>query len=180
MAGTIPNFHIESAKVQLGPLARTNLFLFEIPALPSKVRGDIKDIMFGCESAQVPGVTNEVQKVPWMNSEYKIPGNSTYEDFRVGIRVAEHLRILDILDSWYKVIYDPSTGIQGVPADCWVSARVSLLNYQGVIKKVWTLHDMWPSAIEAIELNREGSDKMVVNVTFTYNWHEITVGGRNS
>lgn len=170
MAWNSRNFAIETALKKLGPLARANLFLFEINSVPGG--GSPEDIVFSAESAGVPKVSNEAQEVPWMNGVYKTPGVSKYDTMDVSLRVSEldGMKIYDTIYNWYKLIYNPETGIQRPPAECMVDGTVTLLNYQGEVKKQWKMIGMFPLNFGGTPLNRDTADKQAMPVTFAYTY----------
>lgn len=164
------NFAIEAAMKTLGPLARSNLFLFEINQIPGG--GSPEDIVFAAESASVPKVSNETQEIPWMNGIYKMPGVSKYDTMEVNMRISElnGMKVYDTIEYWYKLIYNPETGVQEPPASCMVDGTVSLLNYQGEIKKKWKLVGLFPTNFGGTALSRDNAEKQVMLVTFAYTY----------
>jgi hypothetical protein len=171
----VSNFSIASAMSVMGPLARQNLFLFEINKVPSG--GNAEDIRFAVEKASVPQSKNDPMKVPWMNSEYKIPGITTYEPISIDLRISEqnNMRIYDTIYNWYKMIYDPATGIQMVPKLTMTDAKVSLLNYQGKTIKTWDIMHIFPTSCGGTSLSRDSGDKQVMAIEFAYTY--ATLGG---
>jgi len=166
----INTFSIEAAISQMGPLARQNLFLFEINSIPGG--GLPEDIRFSAETASVPSSKNEAQTVPWMNSEYKIPGITKYDNISVALRVSEqnNMRIYNLIYNWYRKIYDPATGIQEVPYTTMAEGKISLLNYQGDTVKSWDVIHMFPLSCGGTTLSRDSSDKQVMTIEFAYTY----------
>ena len=169
----IPNFHIEAARTRLGPLARQNLFLFEIPGINFLGGNYYDDIVFSAEAASVPGFSTETQLVPWMNSEYKIPGAVKYENFDVTFRISENFRVYDILTKWAYKIYDPRTGVCAAPDELILDARVTLLSWQGARMRTWLIHGMYPENIQNVTLDRGDSTPQKASVTFAYGFWEL-------
>jgi hypothetical protein len=166
----LSNFSIMAAMEKLGPLARQNLFFFEINSIPGG--GDPEDIRFSAETATVPKSTNEPMLVPWMNSEYKIPGITKYEAIEVGLRVSEqnNMRIYNLIYNWYKRIYDPATGIQMVPISTMTDAKITLLNYQGLPIKQWDVVNLFPTNCGGTTLTRDSGDNQVMSISFDYTY----------
>lgn len=173
MAATVDNFSIGAAMQHLGPLARTNLFLFEISKLPCA--GDPNDIRFSAETATVPKSSNDPMVVPWMNSEYKIPGVTKWENISVGLRVSEqnNMRIYDLLYNWYLMIYDPDTGVQLPPSQTMTDGKITLLNYQGEIVKSWDVVNLFPTNCGGTGLDRGNADKQVMTIDFAYTYAKL-------
>lgn len=168
----INNFSIESAMTTLGPLARSNLFLFEINNVPGGGYSASEDIRFASETASVPQSTNEPMVTPWMNSEYKTPGVTKYADISVALRISElqNMRIYDSLYAWYSMIYDPETGIQIAPASTMSNAKISLLNYQGNVVKYWDVYHIFPKGFGGTPLDRGNTEKQVMTIEFAYTY----------
>lgn len=166
----VNNFSIIAAMTTLGPLARQNLFFFEINDVPNG--GNPEDIRFAAETASVPKSSNDPMIVPWMNSEYKIPGITKYENIEVGLRVSEanNMRIYNLIYNWYKMIYDPATGIQQTPRSTMRDGKVLLLNYQGNTVKTWDVVNMFPTSCGGTALTRDSGDKQVMSVSFAYTY----------
>lgn len=173
-------FSIGAAMAALGPLARQNLFLFEINSVPGG--GSPEDIRFSAETASVPKSTNDPMLVPWMNSEYKIPGITKYENIEVALRVSEqnNMRIYDLLYNWYQLIYNPANGQQQVPASTMKDGKITLLNYQGGIVKAWDVINMFPTSCGGTPLTRDSGDKQVMTVSFAYTYATMNNGGYGS
>lgn len=167
---SVSNFSIQAALANLGPLARQNLFLFEINQVPGG--GLPEDIRFSAESATVPKSTNDPMVVPWMNGDYKIPGVTKYENIEVGLRVSElnNMRIYNLIYNWYKMIYDPATGIQQVPSTTMKDGKITLLNYQGNPVKTWDVINMFPTNCGGTTLSRESAEKQVMSISFAYTY----------
>jgi phage tail-like protein len=173
----IDNFAIGAAMTHLGPLARQNLFLFEINSIPGG--GLPEDIMFAVEKASIPKSKTDPMKIPWMNSEYKIPSTTTYEDISVGLRVSEQngMHIYDTIYNWYKMIYDPATGIQMPPAlTMSQGAKISLLNYQGSVVKTWDIMNIFPTECGGTDLSRDSAEKQVMTINFAYTYATMNSG----
>jgi len=168
---SVSNFSIGAAMSVMGPLARQGLFLFEINKVPAG--GSVEDIRFSAESASVPQSKNEPMNVPWMNSEYKIPGITKYENISVALRVSEqnNMRIYNTIYNWYKMIYNPATGVQEVPKTTMVDGTISLLNYQGNMVKRWDVAHMFPTNCGGTPLSRDAAnDKQIMTIEFAYTY----------
>jgi phage tail-like protein len=166
----LSTFSIGAAMTQMGPLARQNLFLFEINSVPGG--GLPEDIRFSAETASVPNSKNDAMLVPWMNSEYKIPGITKYDNISVALRVSEqnNMRIYNLIYNWYRKIYDPFTGIQEVPFYTMTDAKISLLNYQGNTVKAWDVVNLFPLSCGGTALSRDNADKQVMTIEFAYTY----------
>lgn len=164
------SFSINAALTTLGPLARANLFYFEIFNVPSG--GNPEDIRFSAETASVPQSTNDIMTVPWMNSEYKIPGITKYEDITVNFRISEQndMRIYNVLYNWYRMIYNPSTGVQLPPNETFSDGKITLLNYQGESVKEWDIFNMFPTNMGGTALDRGNAEKQVMTIKFAYTY----------
>jgi hypothetical protein len=178
---SIENFSIISAMNTLGPLARANLFYFEINSVPGGAGGNSsEDIRFAAESASVPKSSNTPMVVPWMNSDYKIPGVTAWDNISVALRVSEAngMRIYDTLNNWYKMIYNPDNGVQQVPATTMATAKISLLNYQGEVTKYWDVYKLFPTSVGGTPLDRGNAEKQIVTIEFAYTYAKL--GGGSS
>lgn len=174
---SLGNFSIQAAMTKLGPLARQNLFFFEINRIPGG--GLPEDILFSAEKATVPQSKNDPMKIPWMNSEYKIPSITTYEDITVGLRVSiqNNMRIYDLIYKWYQMIYNPATGIQQTPSTTMTDGKISLLDYSGNTIKTWSVAHMFPTNCGGTDLDRGSPEKQVMNITFAYTYATMGSGG---
>lgn len=173
MASTVDNFSIGAAMQSLGPLARQNLFLFEISNLPGG--GNPEDIRFAAETSTVPKSSNEPMTIPWMNSEYKIPGVTKWENISVALRVSEqnNMRIYDIINNWYLMIYNPDTGVQLPPKQTMTDGKITLLNYQGEIVKTWDVINLFPTNCGGTTLDRNNAEKQIMTIEFAYTYAKL-------
>jgi len=169
MAADETTFYIEAARAYIGTLARTNLFMFEIGQVPGGL-GQPEDVLFFAETAVIPGTTTEEITVPWMNSNYKYVGPTTYGQFDIQFRVNEDYTTLDMIQAWHSFVYDPTTGIVGLPSDYQCDGLVSVLTFQGEVARQYQFIGMFPTNVPDINLAREGGGNMVMPVTFSYQY----------
>jgi len=169
-------FSVAAAVGKLGSLARNSLFLFEI----NKNNTDLnEDILFACESCDMPQAQNTPITVPWMNSEYKIPGPTKYQDITATYRIKEKDDIVySSLYDWYNKIYNPKTGVmESQIGNYTTTAFLKLIGYDGTFRRQWTIYNMFPTNFGGVKLSRTDDNIQIISITFAYLY--ATVQGVN-
>lgn len=162
------------SKLQFGG-ARPNLFriIMTFPSLLSTATTS-EEMAFLCKAAQLPSSSVGVIPVPFMGREFKVAGDRTYEEWNVTVYNDNDFLIRDTMERWMDKINSARGNIGLVaPSGYMVDAFVQQLDRQQNIRKQYRFVDMFPSSVEAIDLNMENTNVIEeFSVTFQYQYWE--------
>ena len=162
-------FNVNTFKTNLyGGGARPNLFKVHIGGMDSP-------FSFMCKAANIPASTIASVDVNYMGRILKVPSNRTYEDWTVTIINDENWSIRSKFEKWMDEINTPESNIRIDPFGVTVASNVyqdgfvEQLGKNGSSLAVYDFKNMFPTEIEAIDLNWGTNDEIEeFTVTFAY------------
>ena len=170
--------NINDFKAKLaGGGARANQFKVTMP-FPgyAQVGGEIEDLAFLCQAAELPGMAITAIEVPFRGRAIKIAGDRTIADWTIKVINDTNFKLRNAFERWMNGINN-MTDNEGLtnPVDYQVDAFVDQLDRNGNQIKTYTLRGVFPTSINAIPLDYAAkSDLSETSVTLAYQYFEST------
>jgi hypothetical protein len=144
-------------------------YLFEI-LLTDPPGGDGSDFALKVNSTVLPsGITYEPIEIPEGGTVLKEAGRAIPpRTWTVECREFEDAGVLDLLQAWRNVIYNPETGLRGSPSDYKTDAYLKLKKSDGTTYKTAKIFGIWPETVDDATLDKATSDMLRIPVTFSY------------
>jgi hypothetical protein len=170
----MPNINDFKAKLAGGG-ARANQFKVVMP-FPgyAQVGGEIEDLAFLCQGAQLPAMTLTNVDVPFRGRQVKIAGDRTFADWTITVLNDTNFKLRNAFERWQNGINN-MTDNEGLtnPVDYQVDAFVDQLDRNGNTIKSYTLRGAYPNAVAEIPLNFGTNNEVeTFDVTFSYQYFE--------
>ncbi|NNK82760.1 MAG: hypothetical protein HKO92_06530 [Flavobacteriaceae bacterium] len=128
-------------------------------------------LQFRCTAAALPGRTID-QIVTSLDGfdvsdAGRIPGPRTWTTtFTEGTDV----QVIERVDSWQKLIYDPVTGVQASRADYKRTATIELYGNDKSVTLTRTLVGIWPTDMGEIAFDKASSEAVTLDVTWAFDY----------
>ena len=134
---------------------------------------------FLCRSAQVPALTIGEVAVPYRGRTIYLAGDRTYDAWTVTIYNDRAFSVRSVLENWMDDMSDiggTSKSNTLSSAAYYGSATVWQMDRSNNPIRLYTLHGLWPTTIDAIDLSYDANDAVEeFGATFRFNW--MTIGG---
>jgi hypothetical protein len=156
--------------------ARPSLFMAHInfpTGIGSGAAGAGLASRFLIKATSLPSSTLGIIELPFMGRKIKIAGDRTFEDWETTLINDEKMLVRSAIEKW-------SDGINGMQSNSTIfsksmeyrsTADVTQLSLQGTPIRTYTFHNVWPSAVAAIEVGWETTDTISeFSVTWTYDY----------
>jgi len=159
--------------------------LFEVILNMPVTGADVADkFRFVCSASQLPAMTSGVIEVGYFGRKTKIAGDTVFADWTVNVMNDEDFLIRDALEKWKNTINTLETNIRvpiqgnsqgqiqgGIEGYKNVDALVLQYGKAGDILRSYKMISVWPSNIEAINLDWERTNAVeTFAVTFAYDY----------
>lgn len=154
--------------------SRSYLFLVEITEIPSALgTADRGIITWFVSKTETPHQSNGVVKVPWMNSEIKIPGKTTFDDWSVTVRDSKG--IYEFFQNWLNLTFDKeaSFGISNYPNEVTGKINVKQIDEKGMGIRSFTLYHAWVADVEKISLGMSEEGIVEFGVKIVYDYYKL-------
>ena len=161
--------------------ARASLFMAEI-RFPAGVAGgaDASRISrFLIKSAALPASTLGIIELPFMGRKIKIAGDRTFEDWETTIINDEQMDVRTAIEGWSDAIngFQSNKPSFANSMDYRTSATITQLSTRGIPIRTYKFHEVWPSAIAAIDVAWETTDTIEeFSCTWTYDFFTASNG----
>src|SRR6056300_469217 len=170
----MPNINDFKAKLAGGG-ARANQFKVIMP-FPgyAQVGGEIEDLAFLCQGAQLPAMSLTNIDVPFRGRQVKIAGDRTFADWTITVLNDTSFKLRNAFERWQNGINN-MTDNEGLtnPVDYQVDAFVDQLDRNGNTIKSYTLRGAWPLNISAIDLDYDEKTEIeTFTVELQYQFYE--------
>ena len=168
--------NINDFKAKLsGGGARSNQYKVVMP-FPgyAQVGGEIEDLAFLCQAAELPGMAITPIEVPFRGRAIKIAGDRTIADWTIKVINDTNFKLRDAFERWMNGINN-MTDNEGLtnPVDYQVDAFVDQLDRNGNQIKSYTLRGVFPTALNPIALDYAAkSDLSETSITLAYQYFE--------
>ena len=168
--------NINDFKAKLsGGGARSNQYKVVMP-FPgyAQVGGEIEDLAFLCQAAELPGMEISKIEVPFRGRAIKIAGDRTIADWTIKVINDTNFKLRNAFERWMNGINN-MTDNEGLsnPVDYQVDAFVDQLDRNGNTIKSYTLRGVFPTNVNAIALDYTAkADLSETVVTLAYQYFE--------
>ena len=168
--------NINDFKAKLsGGGARSNQYKVVMP-FPgyAQVGGEIEDLAFLCQAAELPGMEISKIEVPFRGRAIKIAGDRTIEDWTIKVINDTNFKLRNAFERWMNGINN-MTDNEGLtnPVDYQVDAFVDQLDRNGNTIKSYTLRGVFPTALNPIALDYAAkTDLSETSITLAYQYFE--------
>jgi len=165
--------NINDFKAKLsGGGARSNQYKVVMP-FPgyAQVGGEIEDLAFLCQAAELPGMAITTIEVPFRGRAIKIAGDRSIADWTIKVINDTNFKLRNAFERWMNGINN-MTDNEGIanPSDYQVDGFVDHLDRNGNTLKSYTYRGLFPVALDAIALNYGTNDAVEeFGVTFQFN-----------
>jgi len=168
----MPRFDIDSFRAQFQGGARQYLFYYK-PSFPAGVAAgsDVEKMTYLVRSTVLPSTNVDDIMLNWQGFDYKIPGKYTYDDFTCTFNVDLDAKILEIFNTWQRLIHDPTTNIYNLPATVLADQQLELLGLDGKPLTKYKLVGAWPKYIAQVTLDYTANETATFDITFAYVYH---------
>lgn len=139
---------------------------FELLITPPS--GDAEVLLKSAEMAMAVSHNSEPLQLPYMNETIYIAGRPMYTPGSVTFRDMVTEPVYEILEDWYRFVYDVTTAKIGFAQDYKSMATLTLYDVKGGNAREWQLIGFWPQDISPEPPSHMGGDIMRLNCTFYY------------
>ena len=161
--------------------ARASLFMAEIKfpdaVAGGKHAGNISRFLI--KSAALPASTLGIIELPFMGRKIKIAGDRTFEDWETTIINDEQMDVRTAIEGWSDAIngFQSNKPSFANSMDYRTSATITQLSTRGIPIRTYKFHEVWPSAIAAIDVAWETTDTIEeFSCTWTYDFFTASNG----
>jgi len=164
--------NISSFKSQFQGGVRPNQFKVFMTKGPNGI--GTKNFEFLGKAAQIPGSTIGNVDVPYRGRQLKVPGDRTFEDWTLTVFNDGQWSARSYFERWMQVLQGHAQPVRSVaPTDVYGNAVVQQLSRTGVSIATYTMEDIYPTNVAAIDLGFDTNDAVEeFQVTFAVNnWY---------
>ena len=133
-----------------------------------------KNFSFLGKAASIPASTIGNVDVPYRGRQLKVPGDRTFEDWTLTVFNDGEWSARSYFEKWMQVLQGHRTPVRSVAAtDVYGNAVVQQLSRTGVATATYTMEDIYPTNVAAIDLGFDTNDSVEeFQVTFAVNnWY---------
>lgn len=131
--------------------------------------GDDKDlIVLSLKSGALPDESNEVVTVNYGNENRKVAGKANYASMPLTVNDFVDREIRDALLRWRKQVYDPETGLVGLPSDYKKEATIIIASSNNETLRKCRLIGLWPAQMTHGNLDMSSSEVVEISMTLEY------------
>ena len=152
-----------------------------------------EDFQFFCKATSMPASSIGVVDVPFRGRILKVAGDRTFEPWTVTVINEENFAIREAFENWSNRINNLITGtgdqspqaymgygeirqLSRAIGDRFAGDDENLTASRQAVKKVYRVHDIWPSEIGSIDLSYDSSDA-IEEFSVTFQVEYITTDG---
>lgn len=169
--------HIAAQAGAFEPQRSNNALLFIDGLEDYGESGGQNYLTLSLDSFAIPRFTNEPIELGFLNQNRKVAGQQTFETMEVSYRDFVDVPTADILLAWKNEVCDPFTGLVGLAANYKKSARIELYGPDGSVSRKYVVEGIWPTTIDNGQIDMNGSDKLLIAVSFCIDKCYQDVGG---
>ena len=172
MASTKENRTISDFKGALiGGGARPNLFEVELTTLPAGISWNSSDFSYMCKAANLPASNIANIDIPFRGRIFKVAGDRTIDPWTVTIINDENFNLRNAFEEWADLIASLERNMGATDPEAYmVNAKVYQLGRGSTpnsksnsgtsnsVLKEYEFFNIWPSAVEAIDLSYDSTD----------------------
>ena len=129
-----------------------------------------------CKSSTIPSAVNTTVTVGLpAGANLKLPGSRLYEPWNMTVINDGDMRLRGMFEDWIESIIAPEDQRSVQALDRYHgTAQVRQLDRQGEVIRLYTLYNVFPSNIDAQDLDYEAEGITEFTVTMNYHYHTST------
>ncbi len=159
--------HIASQGGAYAPQLGNN-FMIEIAGLA----GDAKDlILLSLASTSIPDEESDSIPLHYGNETRYVAGKPTYTAIPMAIHDYVDREVRKSLIEWRRQVYDPATGLIGLPGVYKKEASLILVASDNTHYRVCRLIGVWPQKVIGGKLDMGKAEPVMIDVTLQYDRH---------
>lgn len=166
---------ISDVKSATGDYARAYLFNIYFTNSPVPIGGGETMASYLVRTSSLPESTIGVIEVPYQGNVQKIASTHEFAEWTITFNLDMAAELRRNFLRWQRYIHDPVTNVHNIPRAYYGTVRAELLGGQGQVAMSYTLNDVWPSSVGALDLGQDNKEVAQFDVTLTYNWHESDI-----
>ena len=161
--------------------ARANQFEVNITGGPAALLTTSQDFKFLCRSTTVPALTMGEIAIPYRGRQIFVAGDRTYDTWTVSIFSDRSMMMRGAFEQWQSYLGDiggttSRSSVGDSPTQYYGIALIKQKDRNDRTLRVYTLYDVWPTTVDAMEFNYETNDTLMeFGVTFRFN--HMTISG---
>ena len=126
------------------------------------------DVTYFVSATATPQETSSTINVDWMNSQLKIGGRTTFNEWTVTVRDKIDSGIYKYFESWRKFVYDKNKGTSLIPGAYKDWAILELLDNNGLMQQQFELRGAFPTTVASATYDYSTDGIVTFAVTFAY------------
>ena len=157
---------------------------FEVSITKAPMALDAANFTFLCKGTSVPAMAIGEIAVPYRGKQIYVAGERTYDTWAITVFSDRDLSMRNSFEMWQSHLHDigQTTGRDDIgeqPSKYYGEALVKQLDRNDNVLRVYKLHNVWPTSVDAMEFGFDTNDAiMEFGVTFRYNY--MTIGDGTS
>jgi len=167
-------FDINAFKTTGLPHGGARPTLFDVTMTPGGGITAMPQFNFQCRAANLPMMNIDPIEVPYFGRKIKVKGDRTFQDWTVTIVNDEDFGVRNMMESWSNLMNTLETNLLQDAGDNEAykgTAQVNQYAKDGALLRSYTFYGIWPSAVEAIDLNWESTNQIETFTTsFAYDY----------
>jgi len=159
---------------------------FEVSITKAPMALDAANFTFLCKATSVPAMAIGEIAVPYRGKQIYVAGERTYDTWAITVFSDRDLSMRNSFELWQSHLHDigQTTGRDDIgeqPSKYYGEALVKQLDRNDNVLRVYKLHNIWPTSVDAMEFGFDTNDAiMEFGVTFRYNYMTIDGFGPSS
>lgn len=160
-----------------GDLARPSRFevLLSPPLILYAYIGDVRNITYRCESAQLPGRTLATTEQKTYGPIEKFPYLTTYTDIDLTFIVDDVMSQKKFFDTWLELINPSNTNNMRYKEEYATDLKVTQYDVTGQPSYRVTMYDAYPISVNQLDLDWSSDSYHKLTVTFAYTYWENNI-----
>ena len=161
--------------------ARANQFEVNITGGPAGLLTSSQDFKFLCRGTTVPALTMGEITLGYRGRQIFVAGDRTYDTWTVTVMSDRGMIMRSAFEQWQSFLGDIGgstlrSAIGENPAAYYGTALIKQKDRNDATLRTYTLYDVWPTSVDAMEFSQETSDAILeFGVTFRFN--HMTISG---
>ena len=160
--------------------ARANQFEVNITGGPAAILTTNQDFKFLCKSTSVPALTMGEIAVPYRGRNIYVAGDRTYETWAITVISDRGMFMRSAFEQWQSFLGDIGgttnrSSIGDTPSQYYGTALIKQKDRNDETLRTYSLFDIWPTSVDAMEFAYETEGLMEFGVTFRFN--HMTING---
>jgi hypothetical protein len=147
-------------------------FKVTIANAPGGAGASVEELQFLCQSTVLPGRTVDQVVTSLGGHDVSDPGRSPGpKTWAVTFAETTTAAIVQRVEAWQRLCYDPESGVNGSRADIKRNARIELLNNAKEVVLSRQIVGIWPQDIADMAMDYSSSEVVTLDVTWSYDYH---------